>query len=103
MEGTLAYISPEQTGRMNCSLDYRTDFYSLGITFYELLTGQLPFKTDDALELVHCHIAKQPISPHEIQPEIPIILSDIIMKLKAEITINSIHLEPLTLDAVLFI
>ena len=61
LEGTLAYISPEQTGRMNRSLDYRTDFYSLGVTFYELLTGQLPFQTDDPLALVHCHIAKQPV------------------------------------------
>ncbi|MFB2967575.1 AAA family ATPase [Aerosakkonema sp. BLCC-F183] len=64
LEGTLAYMSPEQTGRMNRSLDYRTDFYSLGITFYELLTGKLPFETIDALELVHCHIAKQPLPPH---------------------------------------
>ena len=64
LEGTLPYISPEQTGRMNRALDYRTDFYSLGVTFYELLTHQLPFETDDPLELVHAHIAKQPISPH---------------------------------------
>jgi serine/threonine protein kinase len=64
LEGTLAYISPEQTGRMNRSLDYRSDFYSLGVTFYELLTNQLPFESVDALELVHCHIAKQPIPPH---------------------------------------
>jgi serine/threonine protein kinase len=66
LEGTLAYISPEQTGRMNRALDYRTDFYSLGITFYQLLTGKLPFLPspneafDDAIELVHAHIAKQP-------------------------------------------
>ncbi|MEG4517403.1 MULTISPECIES: AAA family ATPase [unclassified Microcoleus] len=84
LEGTLAYISPEQTGRMNRSLDYRTDFYSLGATFYELLTGQLPFETNDALELVHCHIAKVPISPHQINPEIPQALSDIVMKLMAK-------------------
>jgi len=58
LEGTLAYISPEQTGRMNRSLDYRTDFYSLGVTFYELLIGKLPFDNTDPLELVHCHIAK---------------------------------------------
>ncbi|MGL4503278.1 MAG: serine/threonine protein kinase, partial [Planktothrix sp.] len=88
LEGTLAYISPEQTGRMNCSLDYRTDFYSLGITFYELLTGQLPFETQDSLELVHCHIAKQPIPPHEIQPTIPIVLSKIVMKLMEKIAGN---------------
>ena len=61
LEGTPAYLSPEQTGRMNRILDYRTDFYSLGVTFYELLTGQLPFPTTDILELVHCHIAKPPI------------------------------------------
>ena len=60
LEGTLAYMSPEQTGRMNRSLDYRTDFYSLGVTFYELLTGKLPFESADALSLVHCHLAKVP-------------------------------------------
>ncbi len=60
LEGTLAYISPEQTGRMNRGLDYRTDFYSLGVTFYEMLTGKLPFEATDPLELVHCHIAKMP-------------------------------------------
>jgi len=59
LEGTLAYLS-EQTGRMNRMLDYRSDFYSLGATFYEL-TGQLPFPTRDILELVHCHIAKPPV------------------------------------------
>ncbi|HEY9667057.1 MAG TPA: AAA family ATPase [Coleofasciculaceae cyanobacterium] len=84
LEGTLAYISPEQTGRMNRCLDYRTDFYSLGVTFYELLTGQLPFVTTDALELVHCHIAKQPIAPHTINSEIPKVLSNIVMRLLAK-------------------
>ncbi|MEG5037570.1 MULTISPECIES: AAA family ATPase [unclassified Microcoleus] len=84
LEGTLAYISPEQTGRMNRSLDYRTDFYSLGVTFYELLTNQLPFASVDALELVHCHIAKQPTPPHENNPEIPLTLSQIVMKLMAK-------------------
>ena len=84
LEGTLAYISPEQTGRMNRALDYRTDFYSLGVTFYELLTGRLPFETTDALELVHCHIAKQPILPHEVNPELPLIISEIVMKLMAK-------------------
>ncbi|MBD2041157.1 AAA family ATPase [Microcoleus sp. FACHB-672] len=84
LEGTLAYMSPEQTGRMNRTLDYRTDFYSLGITFYELLTNKLPFETDDALELVHCHIAKVPVSLSELNPEIPPILSEIVMKLLAK-------------------
>ena len=84
LEGTLAYISPEQTGRMNRTIDYRTDFYSLGITFYELLTGQLPFPTNDVLELVHCHIAKQPTPPHEITPEVPPIISTILLKLMAK-------------------
>ncbi|MEG4533887.1 AAA family ATPase [Microcoleus sp. D2_18a_D3] len=93
LEGTLAYISPEQTGRMNRSLDYHTDFYSLGVTFYELLTGQLPFESTDALELVHCHIAKQPIPPHLLgggeergrggEP-CPKAVSDIVMKLMAK-------------------
>lgn len=84
LEGTLAYISPEQTGRMNRSLDYRTDFYSLGITFYEMLTQKLPFKTEDDLELIHCHIAKSPILPQKINPSIPPIISDIVMKLMAK-------------------
>ncbi|MHC5894647.1 AAA family ATPase [Nostoc sp.] len=84
LEGTLAYLSPEQTGRMNRLLDYRTDFYSLGVTFYELLTGQLPFPTTDVLELVHCHIAKHPIPPHEINTTIPKPVSDIILKLMAK-------------------
>ncbi|WP_375506044.1 AAA family ATPase [uncultured Nostoc sp.] len=84
LEGTLAYLSPEQTGRMNRLLDYRTDFYSLGVTFYELLTGQLPFPTTDVLELVHCHIAKHPILPNEINTTIPKPVSDIILKLMAK-------------------
>lgn len=84
LEGTLAYISPEQTGRMNRSLDYRSDFYSLGVTLYELLTKQLPFTTQDDLELVHSHIAKQAISPTQLDSAIPSILSKIIMKLMAK-------------------
>jgi predicted ATPase/signal transduction histidine kinase/CheY-like chemotaxis protein len=84
LEGTLAYISPEQTGRMNRMLDYRTDFYSLGVSFYELLVGQLPFVTDDVLELVHCHLAKQPVPPHQVNAEIPSIVSDIVVKLMAK-------------------
>ena len=85
LEGTLAYISPEQTGRMNRALDYRSDFYSLGVTFYELLTGKLPFEVEDALELVHCHIAKQPLPLREGRREKnPRILSDIVTKLMAK-------------------
>ncbi|BFM38385.1 AAA family ATPase [Synechocystis sp. LKSZ1] len=84
LEGTLAYLSPEQTGRMNRSLDYRTDFYSLGATFYELLTGQVPFPTTNILELIHCHIAKQPVPPHELNTTVPRTISDIVMKLMAK-------------------
>ncbi|MGR3319272.1 MAG: AAA family ATPase [Candidatus Anammoxibacter sp.] len=81
LDGTLAYISPELTGRMNRSIDYRTDFYSLGITFYELITGTLPFCSTDPMELIYCHIAKAPVCPHEINKEIPEQISAIVMKL----------------------
>ncbi|MEG4817312.1 AAA family ATPase [Microcoleus sp. K5-D4] len=81
LEGTLGYLSPEQTGRMNRGIDYRSDFYSLGVTFYELLAGRLPFQSNDVMELVHCHIAKQPPSLHQINPEIPPLLSEIVSKL----------------------
>ena len=84
LEGTLAYISPEQTGRMNRYLDYRTDFYSLGVTFYELLTGTLPFVADDALELLHCHIARKARSAHDLYPQIPLALSNIVTKMMAK-------------------
>lgn len=84
LEGTLAYMSPEQTGRMNRGIDYRTDFYSLGVTFYQLLTGQLPFWTTDPMELVHCHIAKIAIPPSEVNPAIPKMVNDIVLKLMAK-------------------
>ena len=84
LEGTLAYLSPEQTGRMNRSLDYRTDFYSLGATFYELLTGSLPFTATDPMELIHCHLAKQPDPPHRYDANIPVMISEIVLKLLAK-------------------
>ncbi|BAY92905.1 ATPase, histidine kinase-, DNA gyrase B-, and HSP90-like domain protein [Tolypothrix sp. PCC 7601] len=84
LEGTLAYISPEQTGRMNRGIDYRTDFYSLGVTFYELLTDELPFQSDEAMELVHSHLAKIPLFIHEINPDIPSVISEIVSKLMAK-------------------
>jgi predicted ATPase/signal transduction histidine kinase/tRNA A-37 threonylcarbamoyl transferase component Bud32 len=84
LEGTLAYISPEQTGRMNRGIDYRTDFYSLGVTFFELLTVQLPFTSNDPMELVYSHIAKQPLKASRINSNIPPVLSDIISKLMAK-------------------
>ncbi|MEG3895650.1 MULTISPECIES: AAA family ATPase [unclassified Microcoleus] len=84
LEGTLAYISPEQTGRMNRGIDYRTDFYSLGVTFFELLTGKLPFASNDPMELVHSHIAKASPLIHEINSEIPSVLSKIVSKLMAK-------------------
>ena len=84
LEGTLAYISPEQTGRMNRALDYRTDFYSLGITFYELLTQQLPFTSQEHMKLVYYHLAKEPTPPHNINADIPLVISNIILKLMAK-------------------
>ena len=84
LEGTLPYISPEQTTRMNRPIDRRTDLYSLGITFYEMLTGRLPFEAKDAIEWVHFHIAKQPLPPDQLMPEIPPMISKIIMKLLAK-------------------
>ncbi|BAZ39677.1 two-component hybrid sensor and regulator [Calothrix sp. NIES-4101] len=83
LEGTLAYLSPEQTGRMNRGIDYRSDFYCLGVTFYELLTGELPFSSDDPMELVHCHIAKIPTGLKN-KEDIPQMLADIVMKLMAK-------------------
>jgi len=81
MEGALSYISPEQTGRMNRSLDYRSDFYTLGITFYQLLTGELPFSADDAIGLVHAHIARIQKPVNTLNANIPQAVSDIIDKL----------------------
>ncbi|ASS75516.1 hypothetical protein CIG75_11335 [Tumebacillus algifaecis] len=84
LEGTPAYMSPEQTGRMNRVTDYRTDFYSLGVTFYEMLTGQLPHVAQDPVELIHCQIAKRPQEPYEWNIGIPKAISDIIMRCLAK-------------------
>jgi serine/threonine protein kinase len=82
--GTLAYMAPEQTGRMNRSVDSRSDLYALGVTFYELLTGTLPFTAADPMEWVHCHIARQPMPPNERVAGIPGPLPAIVMKLLAK-------------------
>lgn len=84
IEGTLAYLAPEQTGRMNRSIDYRADFYGLGATLYELLAGQPPFPTDDSLQLVYNHIAATPPSPAAINRSIPGGLCNMVMKLLAK-------------------
>jgi len=84
MEGTLKYISPEQTGRMNRALDYRTDLYSLGATFYEMLCGRSPFPHQSALEQVHAHIALEPTPPTELNLHIPEPISQLILKLLAK-------------------
>ncbi|NMF58578.1 ATP-binding protein [Pseudanabaena yagii] len=84
LEGTLAYIAPEQTGRMNRGIDYRSDFYALGITFFELLTGELPYQTDDLLELMHCHLAKPIPKVSKLQSDIPVPIEQIVAKLMAK-------------------
>jgi predicted ATPase/signal transduction histidine kinase len=82
--GTLAYMAPEQTGRMNRSIDSRSDLYSLGITLYQMLSGTLPFTASDPMEWVHCHIARQAVSPSERSNSAPIAVSAVIMKLLAK-------------------
>jgi predicted ATPase/signal transduction histidine kinase len=84
LEGTLAYMSPEQTGRMNRVIDHRSDFYALGATLYEMLTGCVPFLTIDAMELVHSHIARIPRPPHELSEAVPRAVSNVVMKLLAK-------------------
>jgi predicted ATPase len=85
LTGSFPYISPEQTGRLNCSIDYRSDFYSLGITIFELLTGSRPFQSSDYQELIYSHIAKNPPFPSEINQDIPDVLSQIVLKLLGKI------------------
>jgi PAS domain S-box-containing protein len=82
--GTLAYMAPEQTGRMNRSIDSRSDLYSLGVTLYEMLTGVLPFIGSDPMEWVHCHIARQPVPPEERSKDVPVTVSAILLKLLAK-------------------
>jgi predicted ATPase/signal transduction histidine kinase len=82
--GTFAYMAPEQTGRMNRSVDARSDLYSFGVTLYELLTGTLPFTASDPMEWIHCHIARRPLSPSERASELPAAISDIVLKLLAK-------------------
>jgi PAS domain S-box-containing protein len=82
--GTLAYMAPEQTGRMNRSVDSRSDLYSLGVTFYEMLTGTLPFTATDPMGWIHCHIARQPVPPAERAEGVPGPVSDIVVKLLAK-------------------
>ena len=82
--GTLAYMAPEQTGRMNRSINSRSDLYSLGVTLYEMLTGALPFMASDPMEWVHCHIARQPVPPAERLKDLPVPLSAIVSKLLAK-------------------
>lgn len=84
LEGTLAYISPEQTGRIDRKIDYRADYYSLGATFYQLLTGKLPFNSSDKIELIYSHIAKEAKPANEVDEKIPRVISNIIMKLMAK-------------------
>ncbi|PZV33990.1 AAA family ATPase [Mesorhizobium kowhaii] len=82
--GTLAYMAPEQTGRMNRSVDSRSDLYSTGVTFYEMVTGRLPFSAADPMEWVHCHIARRPVPPSEAATKVPRAVSAIVMKLLAK-------------------
>jgi PAS domain S-box-containing protein len=84
LEGTLAYLAPEQTGRMNRTMDERADLYGLGATFYELLTGHVPFTHSDPMELVHAHLALTPPAPHVVNAAVPLMLSEIVLKLLAK-------------------
>jgi diguanylate cyclase (GGDEF)-like protein/PAS domain S-box-containing protein len=81
LEGTLAYMAPEQTGRMNRDVDYRADFYALGATLYEMLVGMPPFVCNDAVEHVHAHLTRSAVPLHELRPEVPVALSDLVARL----------------------
>jgi PAS domain S-box-containing protein len=82
--GTLAYMAPEQAGRMNRSIDARSDLYSMGVTLYQMLTGSLPFTASEPMEWLHCHIARKPMAPSERLESVPAAVSHIIMKLLAK-------------------
>lgn len=84
LEGTLPYMSPEQTGRMNRGVDYRSDLYSFGVTLYRMITGRLPFSASDPLEWCHCHLAQPPRPAHELRPDLPAVISQILDKLLAK-------------------
>lgn len=84
IEGTISYVSPEQTGRMNRTVDYRSDLYSFGVTLYEMLCGDVPFASGDAMEVVHAHLAQMPVPLNERNPDVPRILSDIVARLLAK-------------------
>lgn len=84
IEGTLAYMAPEQTGRMNRPVDSRSDLYSLGVVFFRMLTGRTPFEASDPLEWIHCHVARPPPSPCSVVPGLPIALSELVLKLLAK-------------------
>jgi PAS domain S-box-containing protein len=84
IEGTLAYMAPEQTGRMNRAIDQRSDLYALGVIFYQMLTGTLPFHGRDAVEWVHCHLAREPLAPKALVPTLPEMLSRLVVRLLAK-------------------
>ncbi len=84
LEGTLPYIAPEQTGRMNRAVDYRSDLYSFGATLYHLFTGKLPFEAEGEIGFVHAHIAKESSPPHKVNTNLPLVLSKIVLKLLAK-------------------